>query len=46
MQIKLVIPGKPIDWEWFDESRLELVKKPASLNEDRRGGPFPNAPQS
>ncbi len=41
--------GKPVDWEWFDESRLFPVAwKENVLKESQAptSGPFPNAPQS
>ncbi len=41
--------GKPVDWEWFDESRLFLVIGEESVLEKPQvptSGPFPNAPQS
>ena len=39
--------GKTPDWEWFDESRLEVVKAdPVKVNEKSDpGGPAPSAPQ-
>jgi len=44
---------KTFEWEWVDETRVDLVKskKPLRLNapaqqrSDRAGGPAPNAPQ-
>ena len=41
--------GKPVDWEWFDESRLILVAGSENVLEKSRtptSGQFPNAPQS
>jgi len=38
---------KPIDWEWFDESRLTRTKKNAvkfQYTEKPTSGPEPNAP--
>lgn len=38
--------GKPMDWEWFDESRLTLVSISIPLlKTNDTGGPCPNAPQ-
>ena len=38
--------GKPIDWEWFDEARLESTKHIIDVKtEETKGGPFPNASQ-
>jgi len=40
--------GKPIDWEWFDETRLEHVKEAEKIVKGPRkptSGPFQNAPQ-
>jgi len=43
--------GKPIDWEWFDETRLVKVKgKKRVMKESRTpskptSGPYPDAPQ-
>ena len=38
---KLSTDGKPVDWEWFDEVRLEIVDaKPIKLGEEvDPGGP-------
>lgn len=36
------------DWSWFDESRIELIKKNATSvepKEEKPGGPSQNAPQ-
>lgn len=41
--------GTLIDWEWIDQSRLELVKKEAvkfSIEEKNPSGPFPSGPQA
>ena len=41
--------GSSLDWEWFDQSRLVLIKEKAvefDLGEKPTSGPFPNAPQS
>ncbi len=40
--------GKPVDWEWFDESRLFLVIGEESVLEKpqaQTSGSFPNAPR-
>jgi len=36
------------DWEWFDETRLSIVKEKVidfNTNNKNLGGPFPNAPK-
>ena len=41
--------GKPLGWEWFDETRLERVKGAKKITKEHRkptSGPFPNAPQA
>jgi|GEM_PF-2446504 len=44
--------GKPIDWEWFDETRLVKTEEPIVTRELRAGQPtttsgiYPNAPQN
>jgi len=40
--------GKPMDWEWFDETRLVRVKGAKKIERESRvptSGPEPNAPQ-
>ena len=40
--------GKPVDWEWLDQSRLELVKKNAvafSFDTAKPSGCFPSGPK-
>lgn len=37
------------EWEWFDQSRLEMVNKGVvefNITPEKPGGPFPNAPQT
>lgn len=39
--------GKPADWEWLDQSRLELVQSAAvsfSFNKNVTSGPEPKGP--
>jgi len=41
--------GVPVDWQWFDESRLILTEKSVVKYKDEdeksTSGPMPNAPQ-
>jgi len=40
--------GRPIEWQWFDVTRLERVEGVEKIVKTPRtptGGPFPNAPQ-
>ena len=40
--------GATQDWEWFDGSRLELVKENVvsfDVDADKPSGPFPSGPQ-
>ena len=39
--------GSSLDWEWFDQSRLDLIEKEAVKFdlEKSTSGAFPNAPQ-
>ena len=38
--------GKPADWEWFDEKRLERVEDvPQKQNEVSSGGPSASPPE-
>lgn len=41
--------GKPIEWEWFDDTRLVRVEGKRKVEKELRSkdtpsGPFPNAP--
>lgn len=39
--------GKPLDWEWFDESRLTMISRsiPTLQTEMGTGGPCQSTPQ-
>ena len=39
-----LVEGKYPEWQWLDESRLELVKKPSVGQLQSIGGPHPSAP--
>ncbi len=46
---KLDKDGKPVEWQWFDETRLEKVKGSKKLLQKTRkptSGPHPNAPEN
>ncbi len=48
LQSKSLKDGKPIDWEWFDETRLMHVEGSEKMLQETRkptSGPHPNAPQ-
>lgn len=44
---KLDKDGKPVEWQWFDETRLELKGRPrVELHPAKpTSGPHPNAPE-
>lgn len=47
LQSRELANGKPGEWEWLDQSRLELVKSSAisfSVDTTRRSGPEPKGP--
>jgi len=46
---KLSDSGKPIDWQWFDETRLIKVKGVKKVEKEPRkstSGLYPNAPEN
>lgn len=48
LQTRKLKDGKPVGWEWLDESQLVLVEKFAQITKDQKkppSGPFPNGPQ-
>ena len=40
-----LIEGKFPEWQWLDESRLEIISKPAIVGLKAQGGPHPRAPE-
>lgn len=43
---KLTKEGKPLEWEWFDETRLQVLGKRLITTDRSTSGPHPNAPEA
>lgn len=49
LQSQAMKDGQPTDWQWLDQSRLELVKSGVVkfvIPEGTTSGPFPSGPQN